>query len=341
MKKILSIAFLCIITFLFNLTTVCATPGALQKKSIKTCGNGITYGYHKSNGQIHWHQANADSDVSSGWIAVGEPIDNDPCDINNSLSNSNTENSNDTSSNANTSSNNDSNSNNNSSNNSSNNITSSNSNINKTESTKKEENKKSSDNTLKTITIDGKSYNNFDNIVHVTSSENVNIEVTTNNDSATYDIKNIEPLVVGDNHISIVITAENGSTKTYNIIVNKERKLSAETGIEVIINDEKVVFEQYEATINVDSSITKLDIDYTLKDDNASVEMNEIGELESGDNILIIKVVAENGIQQEYKITIYKYSKTEDIIYTTIGLGVLGGSGYGIYKIAKKKKINK
>lgn len=225
--------------------------------------------------------------------------------------------------------------------NSSNNTTSSNLNTNKTESTKKEENKKSNDNTLKAIIIDGKSYNNFENIVHITSNKSANIEVVTNNEKASYDIKNVKQLVDGDNHISILVTAENGAIRTYDIIVNKERVLSSETGIEVIINDEKIVFEQYEATINVDSSITKLDIDYNLKDDKASIEMNEIGELESGDNILIIKVIAEDGTKQEYKITVYKYSKAEDIIYTTIGLGILGGSSYGIYKISKKKKLNK
>ena len=323
MKKIFLIGLFASILFIPD---VYAHPGRTDSDGCHTCKTNCSK-WGLEDGEYHCHNGNTYTNKR------GQTFNSDGTEIIDANNNSNSKNESDVSNNNNSDVINDI-----PNNNSSNNTTSSNSNTNKNESSKNED-KKSSDNTIKTITIDGEFYNNFDNIVHVTSSESVNIEVTTNNDRATYDIKNIEPLVVGDNHISIVVTAENGSTKTYNIIVNKERKLSSETEIEVIINDEKVVFEQYEATINVESSITKLDIEYTLKDDNASVEMNEIGKLESGDNILIIKVIAENGIQQEYKITIYKYSKAEDIIYTTIGLGVLGGSGYGIYKISKKKKI--
>jgi len=324
MKKILLIGLF--VSMLF-IPDVYAHPGRTDSDGCHTCKTNCSK-WGLEDGEYHCHNGNTYTNKK------GQTFNSDGTEIIDANNNSNSKNESDVSNNNSDVINDITN------NNSSNNTTSSNSNTNKNEPSKNE-NKKSSDNTIKTITIDGESYNSFDNIVHVTSSENVNIEVTTNNDKATYDIKNIEPLVFGDNYISIVVTAENGLTKTYNIIVNKERELSSETGIEVIINDEKVVFKQYEATINVDSSITKLDIDYTLKDEKASVEMNEIGELESGDNILMIKVIAENGIQQEYKITIYKYSKTEDIIYTTIGLGVLGGSGYGIYKIAKKKKITK
>lgn len=230
---------------------------------------------------------------------------------------------------------------NNSINNSSNNSSTSNSNTNKSEDILKEDEKKSSDNTLKAIIIDGQTYNNFDNIVHITYNKVVNIEVVPNNDKAVYEIKNIEELVDGDNYINIVVTAETGAIKTYNIVINKKRILSSEKDIEVIINDEKVAFQNYEAEINVDSSVKRLEIDYILKDNKATVEMNEVGELKSGENVIIIKVNAEDGSEQEYKIIVYKYSKVEDIIYTAIGLGIIYGTGYGIYKIIKKRKIFK
>ena len=51
-----------------------------------------------------------------------------------------------------------------------------------------------------------------------------------------------------------------------------------------------------------------------------------------------IKVIAEDGTEQEYEIIIHKYSKTEDNTSNTITLGILGLAGYGIYNLINKKK---
>ena len=74
MKKVRYCLFLLFI-FCFCIDVTFASSGALKKKSIKTCPNGVTYGYHGSDN--HWHVAES-SDVSSGWTAVGEPLSGDP-----------------------------------------------------------------------------------------------------------------------------------------------------------------------------------------------------------------------------------------------------------------------
>lgn len=51
---------------------VTATSGALKKNSIKTCPNGITYGYHKD----HWHVASSNG---KNYYAKGSAISKDPC----------------------------------------------------------------------------------------------------------------------------------------------------------------------------------------------------------------------------------------------------------------------
>ena len=68
--------FILLLVLPFN---VSASSGALRKSSIKMCPDGNYYGYHGSNGSVHWHLARKDSDVSSGWIAIGEPLSGDPC----------------------------------------------------------------------------------------------------------------------------------------------------------------------------------------------------------------------------------------------------------------------
>lgn len=310
---------LVLIVFVFSSIEVNASSGRLRKNSIKTC-NGVTYGQHSDDN--HWHIA---KEKDGNYYATGNPIYSDPCSSSdNSLDNS----SSDESSNnvLNNSSSND-----NSLNDGSGNTT------NKDEpTTSKQEIHKSSDNTLKAIIIDDYEVAVSDNIEYSTSKEKVNIEVTTNDNKATYEIKNNSVLSVGDNRITIEVTAEDGNIKIYNININRKIILSSDTGIKVVVDDEEVKFTDYKAKIYVESSVKSINFGYTLSDEKAKAVVDELSELKSGDNIINIKVTAEDGTKQTYEIDIYKYSKTEDVIYTILGFSFLGGIGYGIYYVIKK-----
>lgn len=76
-KKI--IVLLLILGLILHINDVNASSGALRKNSIKTCPDGIVYGYHGSNGKTHWHKAVKSEKSSSGWIASGSQINDDPC----------------------------------------------------------------------------------------------------------------------------------------------------------------------------------------------------------------------------------------------------------------------
>lgn len=196
---------------------------------------------------------------------------------------------------------------------------------------------KSSDNTLKKITIDDRTYDNFENVVYDTYNSYVYIDVITNNSKATYKISNKSELQFGENSINIVVTAENGSVKTYTIIVNRLKKLSSEKGIEISINSEKIIFDNYVAKINVNNNTTEVNVDYILKDSNAKVEMNKINELMVGDNELIINVIAEDGSNQEYKIIINRSDTDNDLIYGIFITLIAGGLGFEMFKNYKQK----
>ena len=61
---------------------VYATSGALVSSSIKTCPDGKTYGYHGS--PRHWHEAEyTPREKGSNYSAIGSPIYDDPCKIEN------------------------------------------------------------------------------------------------------------------------------------------------------------------------------------------------------------------------------------------------------------------
>ena len=92
------VIFMCLMVVILP-CGVSASSGALKKDSIKTCPNGVTYGYHGPDN--HWHVAEK-SNVKSGWSAVGEALSGDPCPSgNNSSSKTSTRNSNTSTSTAN------------------------------------------------------------------------------------------------------------------------------------------------------------------------------------------------------------------------------------------------
>ena len=71
----LAICLAIVIVILFVPATY-ASSGALRRATIKQCLNGVYYGIH--GGDNHWHQAEQ-SNVSSGWSAVGDAFYHDPC----------------------------------------------------------------------------------------------------------------------------------------------------------------------------------------------------------------------------------------------------------------------
>lgn len=199
---------------------------------------------------------------------------------------------------------------------------------------------KSSDNTLKEIIIDGEILEVEDELDYITKKESVNIEVVTSDDNATYEIINDSNLSIGENKAIVVVEAEDGTIKNYVINITREVILSSNTDVKITINDTEVDFDNYKATIYVTNSDTKIDLDYELDDDKSKIEYDEIDELKVGDNNLEIKVIAEDGSEQVYNVVINRASKTEDTISTILGLGIVGGSGYGVYKLVNKRKKN-
>lgn len=290
-----------------------ASSGKLRSDSIITC-NGVTYGQHSSDN--HWHVA---VKKSNGYYPDGEAFFTNPCNTNNITNNSQSEFSSNFSSND--------------------SVENSSSSKNQETITSIQEMNKSDDNTLKTIILDGKNINVTDNITYITQKEKVIIEVTTNNEKATYEIKNNSSLAIGENKITVDVTAEDGTKKTYNIIIYREAILSSDTGIKIFIDNNEIIFNNYKANFNIDSSTEIINIDYTLNDEKAKVNIiNKLDIILTGDNKLEIKVIAEDGKEQIYEITIHKNSKVEDAIYNLTFFGIFGIIGCGIYYLIPKIK---
>lgn len=199
---------------------------------------------------------------------------------------------------------------------------------------------KSSDNTLKLVRVNGINIPVSDGMSYETYEERVSIVAETNDSKAIYETNN-RNLNIGDNNIEIKVTAENGSTRSYNILVYRKKK-SNNTNIRIYINGNIVNFIGNKANLDLESSEQKIDYKYELEDENATVLVDEINNLKSGDNFMTFKVTAHDGTKKNYVVNIRVPSKQvdtdDDFMSTALGLVVMGGIGYAIYSSNKKKR---
>lgn len=160
---------------------------------------------------------------------------------------------------------------------------------------------KSSDNTLKSVIIDGTSISVSPNMTYETNNNNPNILANANHYKAKVSINKPSSYKLSEtNEVTIIVTAENGSMKEYKLLI---KILDSDTSLkEVLIDNEKVDILDI-----MDFKTTKENIKVTAipTSNKAKVEITNSDKLKIGLNEIIIKVVSEDeNITKEYKINI-------------------------------------
>ena len=166
---------------------------------------------------------------------------------------------------------------------------------------------KSSDSSLKSLTVSSGSIDfipstleyNLDVSSNVSTIE---IQAVPNDTKATVKLPDKLSLETGLNTFAIVVTAEDGSTTTYKINVNKLENIISENALlsSLNISGKQINFSSdvFEYKIgNITTS--KLDINATAIDGNAKIKIfgnNNIGK----DGVIIIRVTAEAGNYKDY-----------------------------------------
>ena len=175
-----------------------------------------------------------------------------------------------------------------------------------------------------------KSSNNYLNSLSVTGHK-INFSKTKLNYSinVNYDVESIKinagiedakarlsgvgtkKLELYNNNFYVVVTAENGSKRTYTITVNRKdkdgnvKKLSADNSLkELVIDGYNINFndEILEYTILLKDDDKKLNISAVSNDKNATIEIKEPENYLKGNNIVTVTVTSENGEVKEFKI---------------------------------------
>ncbi|MGN1310322.1 MAG: cadherin-like beta sandwich domain-containing protein [Clostridia bacterium] len=213
---------------------------------------------------------------------------------------------------------------------------------NNSSTTAKPEEPKSNDSTLKGLAIEGyELYPTFDantreyNIRVTNDITKVTVTPTVNHSKASYKIEGAtEELLVGKNVITVVVTAEDGTTSNYVINVTRDREGLNVQYIKIYYTDEEgnrqelllnpeFSTEIFEYTLNdLSYLISKLEVEVLANLDQARIEVIGNEELVEGTNTITITVTMPSESEEEedevltYKITV---NKEKEPVVTLMG----------------------
>ena len=142
--------------------------------------------------------------------------------------------------------------------------------------------------------------------------EELKITAIPEDSTATIYIYGNENLVEGENSISIVVTAEDGSQKTYKIFVTKTDDIEkANANLKSLQVKNFYMYPQfspkiYKYNLTINEIVKELEVFAEPENENATVEIIGGKDLKEGSNTITIKVTAEDGITvKEYKINTF------------------------------------
>lgn len=208
--------------------------------------------------------------------------------------------------------------------------------------TKPTEEKKSNDSSLKGLTVEGfELYPEFNADTHeynirVTNDiTKLTITPTVNHEKASYKIQGAtEELEVGKNVITVVVTAEDGSTTNYVINVTRNRENLSVEHIKFFYTDENeqtqelVLTPEFSADVfeydlgTISYLISKLDVDIFANFEEATIEIIGNENLAEGENTITITVTmpSENEEETDEVLTYtVKVNKETEPALTLIG----------------------
>lgn len=214
---------------------------------------------------------------------------------------------------------------------------------------------KSSDNDLESLTINNakispafqKSITTY-NVTVPNEVSKLVIDYKKSDEKATVSIVGNENLSVGNNVVKIIVTAEDGSKKTYvlNVLKTKDNSNNKLRSLKV---KESNLYPKFDSDVNeysikLEKKVKKLTIDAIAKDKNSKVEIIDNNDLDKNNSVVLIKVTDKNGFSNYYKLKIDNSGNKKimlfgiDILYIFIGLLILAFILLFIIFLFKRKK---
>ena len=139
--------------------------------------------------------------------------------------------------------------------------------------------------------------------------ESVNVVAKPINKKQTITGAGTRKLIYGDNLVKIVVTAQNGDTDTYRIMITRQDDRSTDTALSMLnVSNTDIRYEEgkYEYEAEVPKSIDKIVISAKGVDPKSTITGMGEKSLEFGKNVFEIELLTASGHKQKYKFTIIR-----------------------------------
>lgn len=148
----------------------------------------------------------------------------------------------------------------------------------------------------------------------------IDVDASAEDASAKISITGNKDLKLGNNKIEIIVTSADGKTsKTYVINVSKtEDKNLGNSNLENLAIENVNIIPEFSSDIlsyfaEVESDIESLNILAVPQNENAKAQISGNDNLQFGDNIVEVKVIAEDGITtKKYSILVHRKTQEEE-----------------------------
>lgn len=149
---------------------------------------------------------------------------------------------------------------------------------------------KSSDNTLKSLTIDKIDFSfkpsTYEYNLNVSNDiDKIKIDAIKNHEKATIDSKSEYDLKVGLNNILITVQAEDGTKKEYKLNITREESIPLVNDIK--ITDLEFQFDPLKYDYELETNLTTLDFKVTLNSESATTEILDNQNLKNNSVVVI------------------------------------------------------
>ena len=180
---------------------------------------------------------------------------------------------------------------------------------------------KDTDNTLKSLSLTSCSLDKTfasDTLEYSCTVEN-NITETTISATANSSVASItglgkKTLVVGDNRLEIIVTAQNGVAKTYQVVVHRKSNDANLNSLSVTGYTISPVFNSSTTsyTVSIPYTVTEVEVVATASSQLANVTLTNTNNLTVGENLVKVTVTAEDGTIKAYQIIVTRRQDTNN-----------------------------
>jgi hypothetical protein len=184
--------------------------------------------------------------------------------------------------------------------------------------------------TLSTFTVNGAATTNGATINLPAGTTSVSVVAIATDAGATAVVSGRSGLVGGNNTLSVLVTAADGSTATYTVTLNVAVLSSVKTLATFTVNGSATTNG---ATIDLPAGTTSVSVVATPTDAGATASVAGATGLVSGNNSLVVTVTAANGTTATYTVTLNVAALSGDkslAVFTVNGNAVVDGGSVSL-----------